>query len=94
VCLSGDRIYTTVNGTLYVYSLSDHASPIATFHVGGRCFSCILIDNRLYLGGLENLIVLDVTTSLTEPLTTANVIDTHGSVFKLLRTGDELLLGE
>ena len=37
VYLSGDRLYTAVDETLYVYSMSDHTSTIATYQLGGDC---------------------------------------------------------
>ena len=52
VYLSGDRLYTGgEDETLYVYSMSDHISPIATYQLGGwGCHSGIITDNYLYLG--------------------------------------------
>jgi hypothetical protein len=74
--------------TLYVYSMSDHTSPIATYQLGGRCFSGIITDNHLYLGGDEKLHVFEVTTSLTHPLIPVKVIDTKDWVLKILRVGN------
>jgi hypothetical protein len=51
VYLNGDRLYTERGKNLYVYSLSDLYSPIATYPLGGGCASGIITDNRLYLGG-------------------------------------------
>jgi hypothetical protein len=61
--------------------MSDHTSPIATYKLGGKCYSGIIADNHLYLGlekqifteaGLylkwKNLHVFEVTTSLSQPL--------------------------
>jgi hypothetical protein len=94
VYLSGDRLYTAGGDeTLYVYSMSDHTSPIATYQLGGgRCFSGIITDNHLYLGcGYdEKLHVFEVTTSLTQPLIPVKVIDTKSLVLKILRVGNEL----
>ena len=75
VYLSGDRLYTATDKTLFVYSMSDHTSPIATYQLYGKCFSGIIADNHLYLGG-RNLQVFEMTTSLTQPLITLKVIDT------------------
>ena len=53
VYLSGDRLYTAGGDeTLYVYSMSDQTSHIATYYLGERyrCFSGIITDNHLYLG--------------------------------------------
>ena len=35
VYLSGDRLYIAGDKTLYVHSISDHTSPIATYQLGG-----------------------------------------------------------
>ena len=51
VYLSGDRLYTAGDSTLYVYSMSDHTSPIATYRLDrGKWCSGIIADNHLYLG--------------------------------------------
>ena len=92
--LWGDRLYTEADETLYVYSMSDHTSPIATYQLGFQCNSCIISDNHLYLGGNYKLHVFEVTTSLTQPLVAAKVFNTEHKVFKILRVGQELLLGE
>jgi hypothetical protein len=76
VYLSGERLYTADYGTLYVYSMSDHASPIATYQIGDQCFSGIITDSNLYLGGEEKLHVFKVSTSLTQPLISFRVINT------------------
>jgi hypothetical protein len=68
VYLGGDRLYTTADETLFVYSMSDHTSPIATYQLGDECYSGIITDNHLYLGGDEKLHVFKVTSSLTQPL--------------------------
>jgi hypothetical protein len=92
VYLSGDRLYTEADETLYVFSMSDHRSPIATYPLGGRCYSAMIIDDRLYLGA-NNLYVFKVSTSLTQPLTPVTEITTKYYVKKILRLGNELLLG-
>jgi hypothetical protein len=76
VYLSGDRLYTAADKTLYVYSMSDHTSPIATYQLVGDCRSGIIADNHLYLGGEEKLHVFEVTPSLTQPLIPVKVIST------------------
>ena len=50
VYLSGNRLYTAADKTLYVYSMSDLTSPIATYPLGGTCESGMIIDDHLYLG--------------------------------------------
>jgi hypothetical protein len=77
VYISGDRLYTVAGDeTLYVYSMSDHTSPIATYQLGGECVSGIITENNLYLGGEKRLFVFEVTTSLNQPLIPVEVIDT------------------
>ena len=94
VYLSGDRLYTAgEDETLYVYSMSDHRSPIATYPLGGWCYSGMIIDDRLYLGRDFKLHVFKVSTSLTQPLTPVTEITTKHYVNKILRVGNEFLLG-
>jgi hypothetical protein len=76
VHLSGDRLYTGTDKTLYVYSMSDHTSPIATYQLGGECLSGIITDSLLYLGVEGKLHLFEVTTSLTQPLVPGKVINT------------------
>ena len=87
-------MYTEAYKTLNVYSMSDLTSPIATYKLGGWCFSGIITDNHLYLSGYKKLHVFEVTSSLTQPLIPVKVIDTKGSIYKILRVGHELILGE
>jgi hypothetical protein len=99
VYLHGDRLYTEAGETLYVYSVADVSSPLATFPLDDHCFSGIICDSRLYLG-TENmkLHIFEVTSSPTSPqqppLTLATVIETHGQVFKMVKIGQELLMCE
>jgi hypothetical protein len=72
--------------------MSDRTSPIATYPLGGECWSGMIIDDRLYLGA-NNLYVFKVSTSLTQPLTPITEITTKHYVNKILRVGNELLLG-
>ena len=51
VYLSGDRLYTAADENLYVYSLSDHTTPLFTYQVGERCRSGLITGSHLYLGG-------------------------------------------
>ena len=48
---NGDKLYTAVAKTLYVYIFTDITSPIATYSLSGACMSSMISDNRLYLGG-------------------------------------------
>jgi hypothetical protein len=45
VLLSGDRVYTEVDKTLYVYSVSDLTTPIKTYDLPAHCLSGIIADN-------------------------------------------------
>jgi len=76
VYLSTDRLYTAADKTLYVYSMSELRSPIATYPLGGYCYSGIIIEDDLYLGGEYKLNVFKVTSSLTQPLTPVKVVTT------------------
>ena len=91
--LWGGRLYTEVDKTLYVYSLGDLTSPIATYPLGHRIASGLISDNRLYLGGNYKLLIFEVTPSLTQALAPVTEIPTKHWVYKILRVGDALLLG-
>ena len=86
-------MYTEEDKTLYVYSVGDLTSPSATYPLGDRCFSALISDNRLYLGGEYKLHIFEVIPSLTEPLRPVTMSPTENWVFKILRVGDDLLLG-
>ena len=91
--LWGDRLYYEANNTLYVISVGNLTIPLATYPLGNSCESALITVNRLYLGGTCKLHIFEVTTSLTEPLTSVAKIPTKWSVSKILRVGDDLLLG-
>ena len=74
VYLNWERLYTSLDKTLYVYSISDHTSLIATYQLGSLCASGIITDNYLYLGGLNELQIFEVTSSLSQPLIPGNII--------------------
>ena len=93
VYLSEDKLYTEADNTLCVYSLSDLTSPSATFPLG-PCYSALITENRLYLGGAGKLHIFEVNPSLTEPLIPVSDILTKSYVHKILRVGDDLLLGQ
>jgi hypothetical protein len=93
VYLWGDRLYAEADKTLYVYSVGDLTSPSATYPVGAWCYSALITEKRLYLGGVYELHIFEVTPSLTQPLTPVTQIPTEDSVYKILRVGDDLLLG-
>jgi hypothetical protein len=93
VYLWGDRLYAEADKTLCVYSLTDLTSPSATYPKLDVCRSALIIENRLYLGGVYKLHIFEVTPSLTEPLTPVSQVPTKHCVLKILRVGDNLLLG-
>ena len=74
--LSGDRLYAAAEETLYVYTVSDHKSPIATYELSDWCFSGIITDNHLYLSVYKKLYVFEVTTSINQPLLPPKIIYT------------------
>ena len=92
--LSGDKLYTYLDETLYVYSISDFITPIDTKQLSDKCYSGMSIDDHLYLGGTNKLHVFKVACSLSEPpLTPVTTITTMDKVYKIVRVRDELLLG-
>ncbi len=94
VHLSGDCLYAWVDHALYVYSASDLTSPIAICPIEGCFMSGTITENRLYLGGSNKLYVFEMSASLNEPLKPAiQMISTVSWVLKILRVGNELLLG-
>ena len=86
-------MYTEADKTLFVYSMDDLTSPSATYPLEDKCYSALITDNRLYLGVVCELLIFEVTPSLIEPLTPVTKIPTEKGVFKILRVGDDLLLG-
>ena len=85
-------MYTEADETLYVYSFSNLTSPSATYPLGDKCYSALISENRLYLGGVNKLHIFEVTPFLTEPLKPVTQIPTKSKVYKILRVGDDLLL--
>ena len=59
--------------------MSDLTSPIAKIPID-RIFSCIIINNRLYLGGKRKVYVFEETTSRIQPLTLVKIITTEENV--------------
>ena len=95
VLLSGDRLYTAADITLYVYLASDFTSPIATYVIPEKCWSGLIVNNCLFLGGgSSKIIVFEIGTSLTEPLKLLTSIKTEYSIIKVIKLGQELVLGE
>lgn len=69
--LSGDRLYTVGFKTIYVYSMSDHTFPLATYVLPPVIFKSGLITDNLFFLGVEDsneIIVYEIFASLTEPL--------------------------
>jgi hypothetical protein len=78
-----------------VYSLTDYTSPIATYEIFDNCCSGLIANNCLYLAGQSfNIIVFELSASLTEPLKQLPSIPTSESIIKLKKVGQDLLLGE
>ena len=94
VYLNGDRLYTEKGTNLYVYALSNLSSPIASYPLGNRCYSGIITENRVYLGGRKKLHIFEVTDSITQPLILVKVIATESEINKILREAHDLLLGQ
>ena len=92
--MSEDRLYTVGNDTLYVYSMSDLTSPIATYKAPSFCGSALIADNRLFLGGNSiQIIVYEISTSLPEPLKELATIETFDVISKMMKFGQALVLG-
>lgn len=74
--------------------MSDLSNYIATYELVPwfYFYSGMIIDDRFYLGGY-NVSVFEVNASITRPLTPLAVIYTRSRVSKILRVGNELLLG-
>lgn len=65
VLMIGDRLYKEADEKLFVYSMNDYVSPIATYPLGVRCCEGIVSGNRLYIGGDFKLFVFEVKSSST-----------------------------
>ena len=86
-------MFTEADETLYVYSVGNLPSPFATYKLADKCYSGLITENRLFLGGAYKLHIFEETPSLTEPLTPVTQIPITDPVKKILRLGDALLLG-
>jgi hypothetical protein len=76
--LHEDLLYTESGKTLYVYSVTDIASPLAAFPLGGPCLSGLISNSHLYLGVYEEIHVFEVTSShLQPPIKQVTVIETQ-----------------
>ena len=92
--VSGDRLYSGTPYFLYVYSLSSLTLPLARFPNETTGQSGFILDNRLYLGGLDSLAVLQISDSLPPPLSLVEKRKTYSAVRKIVRAGNELIMGE
>jgi hypothetical protein len=93
VYLWRDRLFTENNWSLYVYSLIDLTSPAVTYWLGDIGHSALITDNHLFVGGASELHIFEVTSSLTKPLIPVTKIPVKGILHKILRVGDDFLLG-
>ena len=68
--LSGDRMYTSADKILFVFSVSDLSSPIATYDLPSSYSKVLISDNCLFLGASNTyyITVIEITTSLSKPL--------------------------
>ena len=81
VYLHEDLLYSEAGKTLYVYSVTDLAAPLAAFPLGGPCLSGLISDSHLYLGVYEEIQVFEVTSShLQPPIKLVTVIETQEKV--------------
>lgn len=88
-------MYTEVDKNLYVYSTNNLSAPIASYKIDSHCYSCIIADNKLFLGGEKRIYVFKVTAALLkQQLELVKKITTESRVKKLLRVNHELLASE
>ena len=92
ILLNGDRVYTAVRKTLYVYLIREPTDPIATYSLEDRWYLPLFVENRFYLCSGDNLLVFEVTPSLTCPLIEISEIKIKDYVKIMVRKGHELLL--
>jgi hypothetical protein len=91
-------LYTSANDTLDVHFLDDVTLPSKSYKLVDKetCYSALIIDKRLYVGGITKLYIFEVNPSLDNPLTPVARIATNGGlcgVYKILRLGEDLILG-
>lgn len=94
--LSGDRLFYQSGKLLCVYSVSEITSSLATYDLVDRCNSGLIADSRLFLdGGISNkIIVYEMQISLSDPLKKVASIETKNYIRKMIKLGQELVLGE
>lgn len=77
-----------------MYSLSDLRSPIATYDLLDTGWSGIIVDNILLVDGDSfKIMVYEISTSITVPLKQLAIIETIDTIRKVLKVGQELVLG-
>ena len=75
--------------------MSDLTSPISTYDLPGWSFSGLIDDNCLFLGSSNQIIVFEISTSLTEPLKRLAIIETSEIfTFTMMKWGTNIILGE
>jgi hypothetical protein len=74
--------------------MSDLTSPISSYALPGESKSGLIADNCLFLGSSNNIIIYEISPSLTEPLKKLASIGTKSEVNKMIKVGQELVLGE
>jgi hypothetical protein len=96
VLLSRKNLYTSVDKTLYVYKGSDLNSPIATYDLPSNCWTGLIDKNYLFLGGdTSNIFIFEISSSDKKPPLNRKVtIQTKQPVIKIIKVGQELMLGE
>ena len=94
VLLSGDRLFSAADYTLYVYQLSDLTLPKATYILPIDFLSALIADNNLFIGSSGQIIVYEISASLTQPLKQLAIIKASRRITKMIKVGQELILGE
>ena len=74
--------------------MSDLSSPIATYDHRGGAESGLIADNCLFFGSFTYIIVYEISASLTEPLKALASIRTSLLIYKMIKVGKDILLGE
>ena len=75
--------------------MSDLTSPISTYDLlPGQSQSGLIDDNCLFLGNSNQIFVFEISTSLTEPLKQLTSSKTRSVIFKMIKLGKNIILGE
>jgi hypothetical protein len=70
--------------------MSDLTSSVATYDLSGDCLSGLIADNFLFLGSVKNIIVYEISFSLTDPLKQKACIETSDNIYKMRKEGQEI----